>query len=563
MRLTDIVPAPGFSRRMRRCILWAENPVAPFLLLVFTFAAQAKPIETCSLSGTVVDSVTNKPLNKVDIRLQPLDGRGHHTAISQSDSEGRFALEKIDPGSYRLEGLRSGYLQTGYGARRDNRNGAVLRLEAGQVLKDVEIKLVPSASISGTVRDLDGDPVGFAQVVTGRRSYVLDGPGDGDLFQLVGSTSTDDLGQYRIPYLRPGKYYVGAAPIDLSPRCVRDHSPPSAGPREVSLRTYYPGVQDPAHATPIEVAVGSHVTGINVTLARAATVRVRGRATKAAGIEAKGLSIALSDRSRFSLLGFSVLGNTISAAGDFEFESVPPGSYMIIADIGGAYETSATIEVGRADVEGVSLVVGPGADVKGRVTVEGAAKLDTKIRVRAGTRTSGGHYGEAAGDGTFALQNLPPGRYAVTVHTAPAEQVYVKAMRSDQTDVLKDGLTISRPGVAALEITVSTDGGMVQGSVLDKEERPAVGATVVLVPEARFRSRGDLFKTSSTDQDGRYEWKAIPPGDYKLFAWDDVEPGAWHDPDFLKEYEPKATPITIHPNGREVVRVHVLAEGAQ
>jgi hypothetical protein len=34
--------------------------------------------------------------------------------------------------------------------------------------------------------------------------------------------------------------------------------------------------------------------------------------------------------------------------------------------------------------------------------------------------------------------------------------------------------------------------------------------------------------------------ETVPPGSYKLFAWDDVEPGIWWDPDFLKNYEDKA-----------------------
>lgn len=31
--------------------------------------------------------------------------------------------------------------------------------------------------------------------------------------------------------------------------------------------------------------------------------------------------------------------------------------------------------------------------------------------------------------------------------------------------------------------------------------------------------------------------KAIAPGAYKLFAWEDVETGAYKDPEFLKAFE--------------------------
>jgi hypothetical protein len=49
----------------------------------------------------------------------------------------------------------------------------------------------------------------------------------------------------------------------------------------------------------------------------------------------------------------------------------------------------------------------------------------------------------------------------------------------------------------------------------------------------------------ATDQFGHYLLRGIAPGDYKLFCWDEVEDGAWEDPDFLRAYEDRGQKISV------------------
>ncbi len=35
------------------------------------------------------------------------------------------------------------------------------------------------------------------------------------------------------------------------------------------------------------------------------------------------------------------------------------------------------------------------------------------------------------------------------------------------------------------------------------------------------------------------------PGDYKIFSWDEVEDGAWEDPDFLRTFEDRSQRISV------------------
>jgi hypothetical protein len=81
---------------------------------------------------------------------------------------------------------------------------------------------------------------------------------------------------------------------------------------------------------------------------------------------------------------------------------------------------------------------------------------------------------------------------------------------------------------------------------------------VALIPESPLlRVRDDLYVSASTDAAGRFHLRTIAPGDYKLFAWEYVEPGAWHDPQFLAPYEQFGEPIRINEGKNPEARVTV------
>ena len=71
---------------------------------------------------------------------------------------------------------------------------------------------------------------------------------------------------------------------------------------------------------------------------------------------------------------------------------------------------------------------------------------------------------------------------------------------------------------------------------------------MVLIPESGLRFRVDHQFTPS-DAAGRFRFEAIPPGDYKVFAWEEVERGQWQDPDFVRNYEGAGKPVRIEQGG--------------
>jgi hypothetical protein len=102
-----------------------------------------------------------------------------------------------------------------------------------------------------------------------------------------------------------------------------------------------------------------------------------------------------------------------------------------------------------------------------------------------------------------------------------------------------------------------------RNGVADQDGKPVAGATVVLIAEPKLRSRSDSYYKCTTDQYGRYRFENVRPGEYKLFAWDDPEPNAWFDPEFLQTVEAKGERITLQPKAHEVSNLHVIPAAKQ
>jgi hypothetical protein len=98
-------------------------------------------------------------------------------------------------------------------------------------------------------------------------------------------------------------------------------------------------------------------------------------------------------------------------------------------------------------------------------------------------------------------------------------------------------------GVVALDIVASANGAVAEGIVTDAKGEPVSSAVVVAVPE--MRSRVERFRKATTDQRGRFTLHGIAPGEYSLFAWENVEADAYYDAEFLKKYEEQALPLRV------------------
>lgn len=537
-----------------------------FLVMVaFRLPAQEGalgPDAKCSIEGRVVKAGNGEPLKKARVTLRKAEGRDQPNTIA-TDADGRFMLKDIEPGRYQLWVERNGYVRQEYGQPNPNRPGTALTLQKGQRVRDVLFRLLPAAVIAGRVVDEDHEPLPSVQVQALRYHYIR---GKREM-AFVASASTNDLGEYRLYGLAPGRYFLSATYrpgvmfYGSSAAVRRDDSDADEG----YVPIFYPGTNDAARATWLELHAGEEVGGMDFILLPTRTVRVRGRVLNAVtGGTARGAMVALMPRGTTYGFFFKNQMPVEDAQGNFEIRGVAPGSYTIAAmwwEEGKSYAARQPLDVGNADAQAISLVIAPGTDLSSRLVIEGKADISlTDLQVNLWPEDAtvmGGVGAKVKPDGTFLLQNVADDTYRIFVGNVPPDY-YLKAATLGPENVLEKGLSIRRGQDLRLELVVSSAGGRIEGQVLTEEQLPATGCIVSLIPEPRYRSRTALFKSSTTDQFGRFTLRGIPPGEYKLFAWDDIEPDAYLDPDFLRPYEDKGKSVHVDAGGRVTIELRLI-----
>jgi hypothetical protein len=126
-------------------------------------------------------------------------------------------------------------------------------------------------------------------------------------------------------------------------------------------------------------------------------------------------------------------------------------------------------------------------------------------------------------------------------------------------DVLDGGLHITGIPRDPLEIVIGADAGRLTGTVVNTRQEPLANIKVAVVPGAPDRHRNDLYKSATTDQSGRFRIQGLAAGSYIVFAWEEVEDGAWQDPDFIRGYESRGMSIRIRDGADESVTLTVIA----
>jgi hypothetical protein len=457
-------------------------------------------------------------------------------------------MKDIEPGSYLLSAERTGFLRASYGARSLNQRSVTLHLNRGQTLRSLDFRLTPHGVVSGRVVDEDGDPVMNARLQLLRIRYSQ-GRKQLEPFSNWSNISTNDLGEYRIFGLAPGRYVLAANYHTTA--SAQQSIDRSASPRnnEDYLPTYYPGTADADAAILFEVVAGAEVRGIDVKLVKAHTVSVRGHVTNAV-LPGHEINISLAPGNSHRG-GFSRQVSGADSSGRFEIRSVVPGSYLLQATISDGetfYRTRQPIEVRDQDVDNLNLTISLGVALAGRVRVEGDSKgelASVTFNLISPDTNVGGYAPLKKEDQSFRFDNLSAGHYDLRGNLP--DGYYVKAARLGDVDVLASGLDISGGFPASLEVVLSSNAGQVAGVVQNPDsQQPAPFSAVVLVPQEKERRDQEwYYKMVTADRSGSFTLKSVAPGEYKLYAWDEIEDGAYMDPEFMKPFESKGESVSV------------------
>lgn len=409
----------------------------------------------------------------------------------------------------------------------------------------------------------------------------------------------------------------------LPPVVTRKNLADGGFTEDVYRPIYYGGGPDPQRASKIDVRPGSsNVIELSFAGARVRSFHIGGRVMNGVtGQPAEGAQIRLipKDWTATAVVPFA----SADKNGNFDVSGVPPGSYALYAsastrdpnaptqatlqgldqatiqqllsqgvNLGGALPIGIhlPIEMGNQNVENISLNLLPGGTLIGEFVFEGKLATDLTPQQKSSFRVNlvrepeipGASLGGASNgaiaansvDNSFRLPSIFPGDFRVMISPfvspfswAPSQPTvlggYVKSIRYGNADVLNDGLHLnSNNPDQRLQITLAT-GGTLSGAVTNDRNEPVPNVKVALVPDFIYRKRNEFYRNVTTNSSGSFNLQGIPPGDYKIFAWEDIADGAWQDPEVLRDFETRGKVVRINEGAQAAVEVVVIPGARQ
>ncbi|HKD79676.1 MAG TPA: carboxypeptidase-like regulatory domain-containing protein [Candidatus Angelobacter sp.] len=548
------------------------------IALALPCTAKAEDPQAAIVEGAVINAQNSRTVPRADVVLAGMKGAA--TQSTRADATGHFIFQHVDPGQYKLTAQRQSF----YSDEHKREYQPVIQVAAGQHLKDLAVRLMPSAVVSGEILDEYNDGLQNVEVKLLSRETRL-----GQMYlKPAGKTVTDDRGQYRISGLRPGKYYLEAEykpnhdAVQAFKNALADRileRPPGgrtqpAEPLRLDLDQdsaqqsftfpplFYPGSGDFQEAQSIQVNPGDEIAA-NFLFVSAPVVSIKGRVTNGMTGSPASAAVVAAYWTDY-VQGEAIEGKVSPEDGTFEIKGVAPGLYKVRASFtedGQTYEGEQAVEVGNQGARDVEIPGLPNFAAVGHVTLisDGRTVMKRVLvdfvgeglmpRIRANP---------VPPEFKFEAQLRPERRYRVNVLNLP-EDYYLKAVLISGHEVPADNMVLS--GVRGeMELVLSPTGGHIEGTLFDSQDQPVRGS-VLLMPDLADPGPAELFRRKGAGADGKFNFRGVPPGSYRLLAMDSLElDDQVGDPDFARKVAGKGDLISVQESGKYTVSVRVAAD---
>jgi len=546
----------------------------------------APPIGTGRLSGVVKDH-RGEPVRRATVRIS---GDMRLDRLTVTDADGRFSFSDLPAGRFTVTTEKAGHPEMSYGASRPFRAGAGVFLQAGQHTERINLTLAPGGAIAGAVHDERGEPMPGVPIMAWEIRTSLGGERTLDFPATGGEwVVTDDRGMYRVFGLPPGDYTVGTSwayhgqasdvrvPTDAEIRAAFQSknqaaspatslSPQPAGtsepPRYNYAPTFAPGVVDPLSASVIALGIGEQRMGVDLQMQFQAMSRLELAINGPDGTPAS-VRIMLTRRSPVEALNTSSV--SFGGNGRFTSSSLSPGLYTVMAETEAAGNmpplwAMADVVVTGGEPIAMTLTLQPAIAVSGRVVFEGTTLKPPADLTRVFVRLSGAGPMRAStvsttdATGLVSISGVIPGQYAVfgsvaagAMPGAPTGMTWtVRSVMLNDRDVTDRVFDVSA-GASGLTVTFTDRVAELSGTIVGPAGSPATDYFVIAIPADRayWVPQSRRIVSTRPDGSGRYVFRGLPAGDYKIALTTDLVPRDLQSVSTLERLAEQSAPVTI------------------
>lgn len=501
-----------------------------------------------AVSGSVVNSVTSEPIPRAMVQLF---ARGARATLTGPD--GRFQFQDVPAGSATVTAQKPGFFSLQELNLSDAGSPYVILQIAQDPLSNITVKLLPSATISGRVIDVNGEPIESVQV----RALVKRIDTGSARWEERSNATTDEAGEYRFANLMPGDYYIGtiAKPVSEFSATAREAGATSD---RFFPSTFFPGSSTLSSASPLSVGAGQEANA-DFRLSITGTYRVSGTV---AGMRPGPTSFVLLDADG-TVAGLPARFDR--RTNHFGFTGVLPGSYSVFVNShngGQALFGTAAVTVGNADLGNVQVTIQPAASIPVHIALEGvnnnAPEATPNVSVHLRPREPNifnmgawSHSGDVNGTAALSIPGVMPGRYKADVQISG--DLYVSSLRSGASDLSRDDLIVP-PGPEAppLDLVIRSGAASIHGTLKDNET--PVRGWVVLLPDDESTSAPVAMAVT-----GAFTINGIAPGSYHVYGFPSVKTLEYCNRELMRSFESAATSISVGERDQKEISVPLIS----
>ena len=478
-----------------------------------------------TVSGTVKDN-TGAALQGICVAIDPVAG-GPGEGFGSSGSDGTYSVTGLASGSYDVEftagcGSTPDWIGQWWENASSQATATPISVTAGKSVTGIDPSMQPGGTIAGTVKSSTG---------TALAGICLDvNPLTGTSGAGYAVSASD--GTYSVAGLAAGSYTV-----EFTPGC--------GSASQNWLDQWWKNATSSSTATPVAVAIGETVSGINASLQAGGIIT--GTVKSSTGSVLAGICVSASPVSGY--IGFGYYFATTGSNGTYSLAGLPTGAYSVQFSAGcgsasdnwisqwwknaSSYETATAVPVTAGQtVAAIDASMQPGGIVTGTVKSNTGAVLSGICVYAYNVTTDSGNSATSATNGTYSVTGLQTGAYVVEFSTgcgSASQNWLTQYWNGSATADLSTTVSVTQGKTTSSVSPVMEPGGVITGTV-----KSSTGAALqgICVTAGTANGVGEGSWSGVTGSNGTYSVAGLPTGSYSVA----FEPGCGSGPNWLEQW---------------------------